>query len=248
MIRRIAWAGVLSLAALIAEAGPSKIAPEFRSAFEGRVRKGCYAVVTQRGIPTTSIYGVDGQQSEAYYSVDIKGSVWHTSQGLFDFNQVEADTLNQGEVMELAQVSVKDGDNRIDLRMVSVETHKVRRADDGRTAREPVSTNFKFFFPMPLRSRDDLASAIDYIGTHLRVFPTEEEARSEAARLVGSPSSASGGKPAAKAEIKAGMTPLEVLDAIGKPTQEVHFQDQSKWTYPDLTVVFEKGRVKEVRF
>jgi hypothetical protein len=44
------------------------------------------------------------------------------------------------------------------------------------------------------------------------------------------------------------MTPLEVLDVLGKPQKEVTFENKSRWTYPDLTVVFENGRVKEVRF
>jgi hypothetical protein len=51
-----------------------------------------------------------------------------------------------------------------------------------------------------------------------------------------------------KKEIKTGMTPLEVLDILGKPQKEVTFENKSRWTYPDLTVVFENGRVKEVRF
>jgi hypothetical protein len=38
------------------------------------------------------------------------------------------------------------------------------------------------------------------------------------------------------------------MDALGKPAKETTFQTQSKWTYPELTVIFENGRVKEVRF
>ena len=51
-----------------------------------------------------------------------------------------------------------------------------------------------------------------------------------------------------KKDIKVGMTPLEVIDALGKPQKEVNFENKSRWTYPDLTVIFENGRVKEVRF
>ena len=247
MFRRSAVVSVLSLSALAVQAGPSKMSPEFRSVLEGKVRKGAYAVVTQKGVPTTSIYGIDGQQTEAYYSVDVKGGAWQTSQGLFDVNQVEVDTLNLGEVMEVAGVSIKAGDNRVDLRMVSVETHRVRRGD-GRQAREPVSTNFKFFFPKPLQSRDDMAAAMEYIGSCLSLFPNEDEARAQAAQVMGGGSGTPATGKTAKAEIQQGMTPLEVLNALGKPTQELTFGSQSKWTYPQLTVVFENGRVKEVRF
>jgi hypothetical protein len=249
MLRRVCCALLGSLAALPALAG-EKMAPEFKAAWEGSVRKGQFAVVTAKGVPTTSVYGVDGQQAEAYFSVDVKGGVWQASQGIFDSNQVEADTLNLGEVMEVAGISIKGGDNRIDLRMVSVEAHKIRRAD-GRTAREPVSTNFKVYFPFPLRTRDDLPRAMEYVGNYLKVVSTEEEARALAAQLVGGGGAAAPAAPPVKttaAEIKPGMTPLEVLNALGKPAREMTFQAQSKWTYPDLTVIFENGRVKEVRF
>jgi hypothetical protein len=248
MRRRLARISLVAVALAAPAAAADKMAPEFKAAWEGAVRKGQFAVVTAKGIPTTSVYGVDGQQADAYFSVDVKGGVWQASQGLFDLNQVEADTLNVGEVMELAGVSVKAGENRIDLRMVSVEAHKVKRGD-GRAAREPVSTNFKFFFPFPLRSRDDLPRALEYVGSHVQLVPTEEEARAAAARLVGG-GPGPGDLPArtTAAEIKVGMTPLEVLDALGKPARETTFQSQSKWTYPELTVIFENGRVKEVRF
>jgi hypothetical protein len=55
-------------------------------------------------------------------------------------------------------------------------------------------------------------------------------------------------KATAKREIKPGMTALEVIDILGKPQSETAFQNQSKWVYPDLTVIFDNGRVKEVRF
>jgi hypothetical protein len=35
---------------------------------------------------------------------------------------------------------------------------------------------------------------------------------------------------------------------MGKPQSEVSFQNQTKWTYPGAVVIFENGRVKEVRF
>jgi hypothetical protein len=249
MVRGLVCGSFLPLLAAIAQGAP-KMSPEFKAAWQGHVRKGQYAVVTTRGVPTTSLYGVDGRQADAYYSVDVKGGAWRTSQGLLDVNQVETDTLGVGEVMEIAGVSVKDGENRIDLRMVSVEAHKLRRAD-GREARELVSTNFKFFFPRALLTRDDLPRAMEYVETHLKVLATEADARAYAARVVSGRaadgvhgSTANGGK----VEIRPGMTPPDVVDVLGKPTKETTYQSQSKWSYPGLTVIFENGRVKEVRF
>jgi hypothetical protein len=47
--------------------------------------------------------------------------------------------------------------------------------------------------------------------------------------------------------IKAGMTEKEVRELLGAPKEEIAFGAATRWTYPDLTVVFEGGRVKEVR-
>jgi membrane protease subunit (stomatin/prohibitin family) len=52
----------------------------------------------------------------------------------------------------------------------------------------------------------------------------------------------------AKREIKPGMTFDEVRAAFGAPANEVVFGGKAKWTFPDLTVVFEDGKVTDVKF
>jgi hypothetical protein len=44
------------------------------------------------------------------------------------------------------------------------------------------------------------------------------------------------------------MTPDEVRRVLGEPQEELAFGTRTRWTYPDLTVVFENGRVASVRF
>jgi hypothetical protein len=245
-----------------APARAEKIPPDLRSAFEARIHKGCYAVVVQKGVPTTSIYGTKGDQTNAYYSVDVKGGEWQTSEGWLDLNQVAVDSLAQGEVMEVVDVTFKDA--RIDLRMASLEAHKVTRGTGfaKSTKREPVSTNFKFFFPFTARGAEDLPQVLAYIEPWLRVFPSEPAARTAAAQLIagGEPSLARTAAPARAAapaaapasttrkEIKPGMSMLEVIDVLGKPQKEVSFETRTRWSYPDLTVIFVNGRVKEVQF
>jgi hypothetical protein len=51
-----------------------------------------------------------------------------------------------------------------------------------------------------------------------------------------------------RAEIRAGMGPEEVRQILGDPREELVFGERTRWSYPDLTVVFEKGKVKEVKF
>lgn len=64
-----------------------------------------------------------------------------------------------------------------------------------------------------------------------------------AAALAGG-SAAGGGKK----EIRPGMNATEVRALLGKPTEEVSFGAKSSWRYPSLTVLFENGRVVEVKF
>lgn len=51
-----------------------------------------------------------------------------------------------------------------------------------------------------------------------------------------------------RAEIKPGMSPDQVRQILGGPSEELVFGETARWTYPDLTVLFEKGKVKEVKF
>jgi hypothetical protein len=44
------------------------------------------------------------------------------------------------------------------------------------------------------------------------------------------------------------MTAAEVRSLFGKPKEEVVFGAKSSWTYPAFTVIFEGGRVTEVKF
>jgi hypothetical protein len=237
--------------------GAEKLPSEFKAAFERKFWVGrTYAVVMQPGVPTTSIYGVKGDSTNAHYSVDVIDGSWRTSGGLLDFDQTVADFLDLGEVVELASMSYKD--NRVDLRMVSVEAKKVTRGSGfGKsTKREPVATNFKLFFPVPksqVMTAADVPMAIEYVEAYLKAFPSEAQARTYAAQLIAGGARPTYRAPAApasttKREIKVGMTPLEVLDTLGRPQKELTFQNTTRWTYPDLTVIFENGKVKEVKF
>ena len=240
-------AGVfVSLVAASVEAAPPP--RDFQVLFEQYVHRGGYAVVRQDELPTTPVHGADGKQVDAYYSIDVKEGSWKPSSGFMDLNQVQTSTLRPGELMEVVDVTFKDG-SRIDLRMVTVEPHEVLRPKTG-AGLEAASTNFKFFFPFPLRSALDVAPALAYMERYVRVFRGLEEARGWSARAFPA-AAAPAAAPAStmvKSEIKPGMTPLEVLEALGKPKSELSSGARSKWTYPAVTVVFENGRVKEVVF
>jgi hypothetical protein len=268
----------LAVALVVTFAGPlraEKIPPEFRAPFEQRFWAGkTFAVVMQKGIPTMSIYGVRGDSTNAHYSIDVIGENWKASAGILDFDQTEdVAYLDLGEVMELNSISWKD--NRVDLKLISVESKKVSRGSgfSRTTKREPVSTNFKFFFPFPkskVMTAADVPTSLEFVQQFLQPFPNEAQARVYAAEIISGGARAASAPaprpqpappartqaaapppaaaPATKKEIKVGMTPLEVIDVLGRPQKELTFQNTNRWTYPDLTVIFENGKVKEVRF
>jgi Zn-dependent protease with chaperone function len=68
---------------------------------------------------------------------------------------------------------------------------------------------------------------------------------SSAQALVANPVAASA---ATSTEIKRGMTAQEVRRALGAPKSEVVFGEKTRWVYPEMTVVFERGRVVDVKF
>jgi hypothetical protein len=232
-----------------------KLSPEFRAAFEKIFQPGfTHAVVVKQGIPTTSIYGIEGDTNTGHYSIDIVNGQWKASEGFLDTDQAAADFLRKGEILKLDSVSYKD--NRVDLRMVSLEAHEVTRGGWLLTDRkpEPVATNFKFFLPFPknkILTSSDMPEVRRYIEDYFKVFTDSTSARAFSAQFLTGQAPAAGpqagASPTVKKEIKVGMTALEVIEILGKPQKEVSFENQTRWTYPDLTVIFENGKVKEVR-
>jgi membrane protease subunit (stomatin/prohibitin family) len=51
-----------------------------------------------------------------------------------------------------------------------------------------------------------------------------------------------------KRELAPGMTPDEVKGIFGEPTGEVVFGNRTRWSFGDITVIFEDGKVTEVKF
>lgn len=85
-------------------------------------------------------------------------------------------------------------------------------------------------------------------------IPSSTQALSSTSSLPSMPGSrpataaASNNSASTSTEIKLGMTTADVRRAFGAPKTEVVFGDKLRWTYSDLTVVFEKGRVVDVKF
>jgi hypothetical protein len=50
------------------------------------------------------------------------------------------------------------------------------------------------------------------------------------------------------AEIQPGMTERDVLGQLGNPIKKVGFGAKSQWQYKNMTIVFEKGKVTDVKF
>ena len=78
--------------------------------------------------------------------------------------------------------------------------------------------------------------------------PAPPVLRPAAAAALAAPAAPVAASAAPTREIRAGMSPADVRMLLGSPRDELVFGDKTRWTYPDLTVVFEKGKVKEVKF
>jgi hypothetical protein len=73
------------------------------------------------------------------------------------------------------------------------------------------------------------------------------------AGAMGAAQAARPGAPAAppaagRKEVRPGMTFDEVRGLFGEPQGEVVFGNKARWTFADLTVIFEDGKVAEVKF
>lgn len=66
-------------------------------------------------------------------------------------------------------------------------------------------------------------------------------------QYVAQPSSDSGAS-TAEANIQPGMTLDQVTKALGDPQKKVNFGTKSLWTYKGMQVVFENGKVTDVKF
>jgi Zn-dependent protease with chaperone function len=87
------------------------------------------------------------------------------------------------------------------------------------------------------------ASASASVASTARPAAPPEPPGSSRALASGTAAAASGSK-----EIRAGMSTEEVRKLLGAPKEQLSFGAQTKWVYPALSVIFEGGRVKEVRF
>jgi len=67
----------------------------------------------------------------------------------------------------------------------------------------------------------------------------------QTAQALVSPAPGGAGK---RQEIRPGMTPDEVRKVLGAPQKEVVFGEKTGWSYPNLTVVFQRGKVVDVKF
>jgi hypothetical protein len=53
---------------------------------------------------------------------------------------------------------------------------------------------------------------------------------------------------ASEATIQPGMTSDQVIKSLGEPQKKVNFGTKSLWTYKGMQVVFESGKVTDVKF
>ena len=162
--------------------------------------------------------------------------------------------------------NLEDQADRVGLRYAYEAGYDVRKGPPlwGRFAEKYGGGNavVNFFFGDHSRSTARAASLRQELALNYAEGPRTagSVARRPVPAVAAAPAPAAAGAPAALAlaapsrrptesrEIRPGMTPAEVRALLGEPGEEVVFERRTRWTFPDCTVIFEDGKVAEVRF
>jgi hypothetical protein len=167
-------------------------------------------------------------------------------------------------------------DSRDSHKEVDGYTTNTNRSDDGRSSTKTTTSNDKTVrnlhatlmagdFTQALDAQSEMSwrFAADNIAGQIERWARENSSRLMARRATGgnaapqAPSAQNDAPPppaaapsgdTADATIHPGMTPDEVTKTLGDPQKKVNFGTKSLWTYKGMQVVFESGKVTDVKF
>lgn len=161
-------------------------------------------------------------------------------------------------------------DSRDSHKEVDGYTTNTNRSDDGRSSTKTTTTNDKTVrnlhatltagdFTQALDAQSEMSwrFAADNIAgqverwakqNYSRLMARRTESPAPSAQNAAPPSSPAPSGDAADATIHPGMTSDEVTKALGEPQKKVNFGTKSQWTYKGMQVVFDNGKVTDVKF
>ena len=166
-------------------------------------------------------------------------------------------------------------DSRDSHKEVDGYTTNTNRSDDGRSSTKTTTSNDKTVrnlhatliagdFTQALDAQSEMSwrFAADNIAGQIERWAKQNNARLMTRRAEGGnaapptpsaqndapPPSAGPSGDTANATIHPGMTADEVTKALGDPQKKVNFGTKSQWTYKGMQVVFESGKVTDVKF
>jgi len=163
-------------------------------------------------------------------------------------------------------------DSRDSHKEVDGYTTNTSRSGDGRSSTRTTSTNDKTVrnlhatliagdFTQELDAQSEMSwrFAADNIAGQIERWAKQNYPRLMTARTLRNPAespapsvqsaaSAASSGDTADATIQPGMTTDDVMKALGDPQKKVNFGTKSLWTYKGMQVVFESGKVTDVKF
>jgi len=166
-------------------------------------------------------------------------------------------------------------DSRDSHKEVDGYTTNTNRSDDGRSSTKTTTTNDKTVrnlhatlmagdFTQALDAQSEMSwrFAADNIAGQIERWAKQNYPRLMAGRTArgnveppapsaqnaAPPPSAAPSGDTADATIHPGMTTDDVTKALGEPQKKVNFGTRSLWTYKGMQVVFESGKVTDVKF
>ncbi|QNI37808.1 hypothetical protein [Edaphobacter albus] len=167
-------------------------------------------------------------------------------------------------------------DSRDSHKEVDGYTTNTNRSDDGRSSTRTTTTNDKTVrnlhatlmagtFTQALTAQSEMSwrFAADNIAGQVERWTRENYSKLMARRASGGniaplpsssdqtsapPPSPDSSDQTDESTIHPGMTPDQVTKALGEPQKKVNFGTKSLWTYKGMQVVFEGGKVTDVKF
>jgi hypothetical protein len=177
---------------------------------------------------------------------------------------------SQSEADIVVRIDSRDSHKEIDG-----YTTNTNRSDDGRSSTKTTTSNDKTVrnlhatlmagsFTQALDAQSEMSwrFAADNIAGQIERWAKQNYSTLMAHRTAGgnavppastaqndaAPPSAAPSGDTSDATIHPGMTPDEVTKALGDPQKKVNFGTKSLWTYKGMQVVFENGKVTDVKF
>ncbi|HDP94242.1 MAG TPA: hypothetical protein ENN40_02650 [Candidatus Aminicenantes bacterium] len=231
-----------ALILLLNSMGTARVDPWLKFKLKAHLSVKPFALLRVDGIPALPPKGLFGKG----ISVLIHdGGAW-TQETTMGMKRATNTFINKNELLEIHKIRFFSRGIALTMRTF----RKLPTKDPSQYRHH--ETRFKFFFPAEIikkESEENLGYIIHCLEKYFHFAATPEEARKAVPPppSVDTPPAAAPHLPR-NVEIRLGMTRDDVESILGSPQCREFTGTQMIYQYPGITVVFENGKVKAIRF